>query len=526
MKSKTKNSKPSKNSSNGGSQKQQNPHFETVSSVLQSTAQHELKPGTGLDITSNSSELLQDTTGTMHHKDLDHHESMFNPSNGYDEKLEYPAFTRKAPTTSMETEYIEALYSDFSGTTSCSPSIGTNTLHEDGIFMTHSDLDLPPNSASESDEIDYEDMESYNQVQAEDGDCEDFDDDLDVYEHDDFLSSQEAILMELRREQVEFEENVRQLQQQLQRQGSLLPLTSNHGENIARDKVFPNIIHSTGVGNGDDSISVEYKDDIAQRIDEESDFTCSTCKEPTTLCLEKYVIWRPAIIEALATAAAAIANFHAHQHENQESTEQSLSRQKALYNEFLPKHRLSLDCLRETLGQYKSQDKTANGETTTQNSNDDYHASQTAAKPYAYWDTNFQSPARYPLPPNSPYKFRKKSSEFLEPVGEHHEFQSAEGNSRQVLLHVWPPSELDTPLLNKLEACCRDFQENDVVQGHSGDGFLNGWRPSWKDPSQTGVLRFGHWRVRAPSSQGMRLYVSLASKLFCVRVWREEGVDF
>jgi hypothetical protein len=114
----------------------------------------------------------------------------------------------------------------------------------------------------------------------------------------------------------------------------------------------------------------------------------------------------------------------------------------------------------------------------------------------------------YPLPPNSPYTFRRKTSEHLEPVGEFQEFQSAEGNSRQVLMHVWPPSELDTALLKKLESCCRDFQENEIVRGHSGDGFLNGWRPSWKQPNRTGILRFGHWRVRAPDGTGEQLYVS------------------
>lgn len=118
-----------------------------------------------------------------------------------------------------------------------------------------------------------------------------------------------------------------------------------------------------------------------------------------------------------------------------------------------------------------------------------------------------QSNTRYPLPPDAPYKFGRKGSEYLEPVGEFHEFQSAEGNSRQVLLHVWPPSSLDITLLQKLEQACKDFQEHEVIRGHSGDGFLNGWRPSWKKPQQTGVLRFGHWRVRAPADHGTDLYV-------------------
>jgi len=121
---------------------------------------------------------------------------------------------------------------------------------------------------------------------------------------------------------------------------------------------------------------------------------------------------------------------------------------------------------------------------------------------------------RHPLPPDSPYKFRQKSSEYLEPVGEFQEFQSAEGGSRQVLLHVWPPSSGDLPLLQKLEACCKEFQENDIVRGHSGDGFSKGWRPSWKQSQKTGILRFGHWRVRASADPGSHLYVSFSYKFF------------
>lgn len=135
-------------------------------------------------------------------------------------------------------------------------------------------------------------------------------------------------------------------------------------------------------------------------------------------------------------------------------------------------------------------------------------ASQGIPIRHLYSSTRTLPPVRHPLPPDSPYKFRRKKSEFLEPVGEFQEFQSAEGSSRQVLLHVWPPSNLDAPLLQKLEACCKEFQDKDIVRGHSGDGFLNGWRPSWKQAHQTGVLRFGHWRVRAPAGQGTHLYVS------------------
>ena len=54
-------------------------------------------------------------------------------------------------------------------------------------------------------------------------------------------------------------------------------------------------------------------------------------------------------------------------------------------------------------------------------------------------DEESSSQPMYPLPPNSPYTFRRRASEYLEPVGEFQEFQSAEGNSRQVLMHAGPP---------------------------------------------------------------------------------------
>lgn len=93
-----------------------------------------------------------------------------------------------------------------------------------------------------------------------------------------------------------------------------------------------------------------------------------------------------------------------------------------------------------------------------------------------------------------------------------------------MLLHVWPPSSLDITLLQKLEQACKDFQEHEVVRGHSGDGFLNGWRPSWKEPQQTGVLRFGHWRVRAPADHGTDLYVCIHGTFIMVTCTNTGGV--
>ncbi|KAF9361335.1 hypothetical protein BGX26_004193 [Mortierella sp. AD094] len=287
----------------------------------------------------------------MQYKSLIQHEISSPMPNQTTNGIEYPRFDRRPPTTSMETEFIEALYSDLSGRTSCSPSINVNPLL-DSTYTVHSDLDLPPHSSSESDDIDYEDMESYDEDRGEDGDCEDFDDDLDVYEHDDFLSSQEAILMELRREQVEFEENVRQLQQQLQRQGSLLPLSSNDGdefESIAQGNVYSDLIDTTGDNNNNvheiDGESIEHRIGSAIGIYPGSIYACNSCKDPkSSLCLENYgSIWRIAIIEALATAAAAIASFNAHQYQQSQdySDQSSIDQTKFRHFEFLPRPRRS-----------------------------------------------------------------------------------------------------------------------------------------------------------------------------------------
>jgi hypothetical protein len=458
---------------------------------------------------------------------------------------------RKAPATSMETEYIEALYAELSHQDSQPLAISLNRTH-DSLFSHLAQFgDIPANSSSESGDIDFDDIDSYDE-QGVDGDCEDFEDDLDVYEHDDFLSSQEAILLELRREQVEFEENVRQLQQQLQRQGSLLPSSSSN-DGIDYEHADQPDTSSGVVGEQTNMIDISNSLPKARKGQLWAGHDCRLCVEPrSSLCIGKYGwYWRPIIIEALATAAAAIAIFNSRL---VDSTQGSSLQQPYRFSEYLPRpSNIQSRSPQEVQSQPSDPDRT-------------YHARMPFFNRYAVWriiwiylfghdlfstlhvnaDRSFtrsfllysvsavstprgQHPKAqsvpishmyrgttppppamvYPLPPNSPYKFGRKSSEFLEPVGEMHEFQSAEGNSRQVLLHVWPPDELDTNLLQKLEACCREFQSKDVVRGHSGDGFLNGWRPSWKDPQQTGVLRFGHWRVRAPPEQGGHLYVRM-----------------
>ncbi|KAG0254839.1 hypothetical protein BG011_005504 [Mortierella polycephala] len=431
------------------------------------------------------------------------------------------------PATSMETEFIEALYFDLADQGPHSLPIDHNHNRVCAIPSTHGDL--PPHASSDSEDIDYDDMDS-NEDQGDDGDCEDFDDDLDVYERDDFLSSQEAILMELRREQVEFEENVRQLQQQLLRQGSLIPLSTNeeleagilaHGDiysDIADQSIDP-------IDNPDRLLDIQQEINHQARtiVKPRTTYACKLCCErKTNLCLEKSGwAWRPLIIEAMATAAAAIANFNVRQHRDTgDGGGGGTSIQRGIrYSEYLQRPMMSpswTDSNARTDNERISPvSNKSNGATLYVNSP---NAPMTATMSgrstlqpvpirHMYRGTTPPPPATlYPLPANSPYKFGRKSSELLEPVGEFHEFQSAEGNSRQVLLHVWPPSSLDTTLLQKLEACCRDFQENDIVRGHSGDGFLTGWRPSWKQPHQTGVLRFGHWRVRAPPEQGGHLY--------------------
>lgn len=417
-----------------------------------------------------------------------------------------------APATSMETEYIEALYAEHSHQDSQPLAISLNQSHDSLFSHLVQYGDLPPNSSSESGDIDFDDIDSYDE-QGVDGDCEDFEDDLDVYEHDDFLSSQEAILLELRREQVEFEENVRQLQQQLQRQGSLLPSSSSN-DGIDYEHTNQPDTNSVAVGEQTNTIDTSNSLSKVRKGQLWTGHDCRLCVEPrSNLCIGKYGwYWRPIIIEALATAAAAIAIFNSRP---MDSTQGSALQQPHRYREFLPRpNSIPSQSPQEVQSQSSDPDRTYparmpffNSVSAVSTPKGQHPTSQSVPISHMYRGTTPPPPAMvYPLPLNSPYKFGRKSSEFLEPVGETHEFQSAEGNSRQVLLHVWPPDELDTNLLQKLEACCREFQGKDVVRGHSGDGFLNGWRPSWKDPQQTGVLRFGHWRVRAPPEQGGHLY--------------------
>ncbi|KAF9942944.1 hypothetical protein BGZ67_009403 [Mortierella alpina] len=415
--------------------------------------------------------------------------------------------------TSMETEYIEALYSNLSSMDAS--AVPVKEVKSGMHFEQQPPGEMPPNSSSESDGLDYEDADSYDD-HGDDGDCEDFDEELDVYEHDEFLSSQEAILMELRREQVEFEENVRQLQQQLQRQGSLLPQASNEAadfEDMAHCDVY-----SDNEGELASPVEEPYPSLMGHHLpafnQQTAGYVCELCSEPrSTLCLEKQGwAWRPLVIEALATAAAAIANFSVRQHPGMEDEEDGdLSLQSTFrHSEFLQRPAVVSARSSKNLQHAQATDS-GRGPAINSHTAGLTLGGQETLEPvpirHMYRGTTPPPPAiLYPLPPNAPYKFGRKASEFLEPVGEFHEFQSAEGNSRQVLLHVWPPSSLDTALLQKLEACCRDFQDNDIVRGHSGDGFLNGWRPSWKQPHQTGVLRFGHWRVKAPVEQGLHLY--------------------
>ncbi|KAG0294116.1 hypothetical protein BGZ98_001899, partial [Dissophora globulifera] len=477
MKSKARNAKGAKKSSNSVAHDSKEAKQDGPANNLQPSPQKQNPSGshyqqqnsnpakTTADDQDADSRSMRSPEGSasLHHSTQNSNKDLSNTTNGTDAHSGYRRILAKvAVTTSMETEFIGALDSD---------------------LAEHADQEGQPNSSSESDDVDYEDMDIYDE-QVDGADSEDFDA-LGAYEHDDFLSSQEAILMELRREQVEFEENVRQLQQQLQRQASLFPL------------------------------SVEEKADMDKQ-------GCTLCSEPKScLCLERYGwVWRPAIVEALATAAAAIANFSVRQSRGtlHMNDGESFLQRAFQYSEFLPRSKRLVARPRAHHQQGSAQptlSSHAGGEgapffysnSTNATVNIDDAGGQTAPIRHMYRGTTPPLPAVvYPLPPDAPYRFRRKSSEFLEPVGEFHEFQSAEGNSRQVLLHVWPPSSLDAPLLQKLEACCRDFQENDVVRGHSGDGFLNGWRPPWKQAHQTGVLRFGHWRVRAPAGQGSRLY--------------------
>ncbi|KAF9571602.1 hypothetical protein EC968_000340 [Mortierella alpina] len=269
--------------------------------------------------------------------------------------------------TSMETEYIEALYSNLSKMDDSTVPVQQvqSRMH---FVQQQQPGDMPPNSSSESDGLDYEDADSYDD-HGEDGDCEDFDEGLDVYEHDEFLSSQEAILMELRREQVEFEENVRQLQQQLQRQGSLLPQSSNEAAD------FEKMAHCDP--------SSDYEGEVASPVEE-------PYLSHTDHHLPAEFLQRSAVVSGRSSRKL--------QHAQAEGS----GRGPAVNS-----HTAGL---------------TVGGQDTL----------EPVPIRHMYRGTTPPPPAIiYPLPPNAPYKFGRKASEFLEPVGEFHEFQSAEGNSRQ-----------------------------------------------------------------------------------------------
>lgn len=220
-----------------------------------------------------------------------------------------------APVTSMETEYIEALYA------ATASSQLSRDMGQDNLRGSHLEDPVADNSTSGSEDLEFDDLASYDH--GEDGDCEDSDEELDDYEHDNFLSVHEAVLMELRREQVEFEENVRQLQQQLQREGSIFPLSLNDTPELEH------ITHGDACSDSADQppnpmegTSPHFEPDTHDRSSNQAHrvvhqqskkAACVFCQEPkASLCFENLGwAWRPLIVEALATAAATITMFKA-----------------------------------------------------------------------------------------------------------------------------------------------------------------------------------------------------------------------
>ncbi|KAF9421782.1 hypothetical protein BGZ76_003937 [Entomortierella beljakovae] len=318
MKSRARNSKGLKRSSNGTQQRRVNLVKDTPNSSRAAILQN-VPSCSNVDYESN---IVHSSVSGIN----DFH-SIFAP----------PPDVSKMPrvtATSMETEFIEALYPELFNDSSIP-------------HVLHHDL-----SSSGSDDIDFEgleiDEEAYG-TNSEDGDNE-IDGDLGIYDHDDFLSSQEAILLELRREQVEFEENVRQLQEQLQRQGSLLPLLSNginDSDVTSRERLYSgrpvmtsHVDNERSAFDGDEQ-HLHFKDDSIRQSHSRSTHVCGLCTEPkSNLCLGKYgEILRPVIIKALATAAAVIAKFHATQNAHaQSSTEdKTIQIQSSRYQEFIPK---------------------------------------------------------------------------------------------------------------------------------------------------------------------------------------------
>lgn len=386
---------------------------------------------------------------------------------------------------------VEALYSALPSQATGDCTIDFNhlrrTLHTGHVGLDEGDH----NSSSES--ADYEDIDSSEDHR--DAQSEEFDGDIDTNDHEDFISFPEAIPMEMKRDQ------------HFRWRGLGVSQSVDDKSRESQVDADPTDSTASTTQRCHDATRSSAPINIGSRLE------CTVCTDPKPmLCLDnRGWIWRPLIIEALATAAATIANLYALQHHSDGAG--SLSQNSFRHGDFLPKRKWSL----------VTQDPATQQDSTRSNYAREDRASLTIDSDivtgicplpnkvgpirHFYQDSSPTHLAVYhPLPPNSPYRFRQKTSEFLEPVGELHEFQSAERSSRQVLLHVWPPSSSDMSLLQKLEACCRDFQENDIVRGHSGDGFLSGWRPSWKQPEQTGILRFGHWRVRAPAGQGTHLY--------------------
>ncbi|KAG0028900.1 hypothetical protein BGZ81_004298 [Podila clonocystis] len=314
------------------------------------------------------------------------------------------ASQRALTTTSMETEYIEEFYSKMS-------------MQED-VSEPHSDSRI--DFDLDDDEDNYIDCSD-----DADGEYDDHDDDDHHIQGDISNSTQNTILMELQREHLEFEENVRQLQQQLRQQSSLETFEEGFSSD---DNLSEESIGSTFPNNDLNSYDMDYF--------LETTGMCARCVDPKpTLCLETYGrFWRPFIVHAMATAAAAIAQYH--------DIHGTRLEKGSPFSNFVPRPHLDIQAANN------SNIAVTNGVRSQEN------------LPL--------SNTRYPLPSDAPYKFGRKGSEYLEPVGEFHEFQSAEGNSRQVLLHVWPPSSLDITLLQKLEQACKDFQEHEVVRDLRG----------------------------------------------------------
>lgn len=176
----------------------------------------------------------------------------------------------------METEYIEELYSKMS-------------MLEDREPLSNSRIDF---------DLD-DDDDNYIDCSDEADEYDDHDED-DHHHGDISNSTQNTILMELQREHLEFEENVRQLQQQLRQQSSLEPFEEGFSSDDNSDGSIGNPFPSNNLNSYDMDYFLETTG------------ICARCIDPKpTLCLETYGrFWRPFIVRAMATAAAAIAQYH------------------------------------------------------------------------------------------------------------------------------------------------------------------------------------------------------------------------